>query len=102
MQRRISEETAASGVKAEPPKQAPSKTDRCPHAYIDKAFGEGREGLVFTAELTARNVTSRFINRFGSPAYFAHNDSVMVDQHRKNLIERIDESGFGGAADDNQ
>jgi len=64
------------------------------YTYLDLAFGNDREALVFTAELTSRAVTSRYINRFGSPAYYAHNDNVLVDRHRQSLFARIDEAGL--------
>ena len=68
------------------------------YRYVDDAFGTDREALAFTAELTARRATSRFINRFGSDSYFRHNDGVMVDRHRQELFERIDAAGIGGEA----
>ena len=63
-------------------------------AFIDRAFGPDREQLVFVTELTARRATAAFINRFGSDSYYAHNDELMVDQHRDDLLSELDELGL--------
>ncbi len=62
--------------------------------FIENAFGDEREMLVLTAELTARGATSKFINRFGSASYYAHNEGLMVDHHQQDLLARIDELGL--------
>ena len=59
-------------------------------SFIDQAFGADREQLVFVTELTARRATARFINRFGSDSYYAHNDELMVDARRDDLLSEID------------
>ena len=58
-------------------------------AFVDKAFNSGREALVFVTELTARPQTSLFISRFGNDSYYAHNEGLKVEEHRKNLIDRV-------------
>ncbi len=60
-------------------------------AFVEQAFGNGREMLVFVSEITARKPSSQFISTFGSPSYYAHNEHLMVDDHRKSLLARIDE-----------
>lgn len=59
--------------------------------FFEDAFEGDREMLVFTAELTARNATAQFINRFGSDSYYAHNDGLMHDKHQQDLLNRIDQ-----------
>lgn len=59
-------------------------------SFIDQAFGADREQLVFVTELTARRATARFINRFGSDSYYAHNDELMVDARCDDLLSEID------------
>lgn len=59
-------------------------------AFIDTAFGADREQLVFVTELTARPITAGFVNRFGSESYYAHNDELMVDKHRDDLLAEIE------------
>lgn len=67
-------------------------------AFVEDAFDSGREMLVFVTELTARRTTSQFINRFGSDAYYRHNNDIMVDDRRRNLVSRIGELGLEGAS----
>ena len=63
--------------------------------FLDAAFGaDEREMLVFVAELTARRATSQFISRCGSESYYAHNEGLMVDRSKQDLIERIDGIGL--------
>ncbi len=64
--------------------------------FVEDAFGDDREMLVFVTELTAARASSQFINRFGNETYFAHNEGLMVDRKRKALFERIDEMDLGG------
>ncbi len=68
--------------------------------FLERAFGNEREMLVFTAELTARGSTARFINRFGSESYFAHNEGLMIDSHQQDLLARIDELGLSKGQQD--
>ncbi len=63
--------------------------------FVEDAFGDDREMLVFVTELTAARASSQFINRFGNETYFAHNEGLMVDRKRKALFERIDEMDLG-------
>lgn len=63
-------------------------------AFIDRAFGNDREQLVFVTEATARPAIARFISRFGSDSYYAHNADLMVDQRRDDLLSEIEELGL--------
>ena len=60
-------------------------------AFVESTFGDGRELLVFTTELTARKACARFIARFGSEAYDEHSKRLMVDERRTDLMAQIDE-----------
>ncbi|MDO5117335.1 MAG: methyltransferase domain-containing protein, partial [Eggerthellaceae bacterium] len=60
-------------------------------AFIDEAFNQKRELLVFVTELTARTTTMKFLNRFGSDSYFAHNQDLLVEDNRQKIAERISE-----------
>jgi vacuolar-type H+-ATPase subunit I/STV1 len=60
-------------------------------SFIETVFGNDREMLVFVTELTARSESSQFISQFGSETYYAHNQDLMVEQTRDDLIEEIDE-----------
>ena len=59
------------------------------YAFIETAFGDDKELLVFTTELTARREASQFISRFGSDSYYAHNDALLVDRKRDDLMRAI-------------
>lgn len=57
--------------------------------FIEEAWGNGREMLVTMAELTTRQTTTQFIAHYGNEAYYAHNDELQVDEHRRSLSERV-------------
>lgn len=57
--------------------------------FIEEAWGNGREMLVMVAELTTRQTTTQFIAHYGNEAYYAHNDELQVDEHRRSLSERV-------------
>lgn len=82
----------------EPLGQAASEQLERAFAFVEEAFDSGREMLVFVTELTARRTTSQFINRFGSDAYYRHNNDIMVDDRRRNLVSRIGELDLEGGA----
>ncbi len=60
-------------------------------AFVEGCFGNGREMLVFLAELSTRTTTMRFISHFGSDAYYSHSDELKVDEARDNLATRVRE-----------
>lgn len=57
--------------------------------FIEEAWGNGREMLVAIAELTTRQATTQFIAHYGNEEYYAHNDELQVDEHRRSLSERV-------------
>ncbi len=59
--------------------------------FVEECFGDGREMLVFLAELSTRTTTMKFISRFGSDAYYARNDELKVDEARESLATRVRE-----------
>ncbi len=59
-------------------------------AFLEEAFGEDKEMLLFVTELTARKTHSRFIGRFGCESYYRHNEELMLDQRKDDLNARID------------
>ena len=60
------------------------------YAFLEAAFGEGRETLLFTTELTARRPTTLFISRYGCDAFVRHNQQLQTEEHRGDLLDRID------------
>jgi ubiquinone/menaquinone biosynthesis C-methylase UbiE len=69
-------------------KDAGSKMDNA-FEFIEKVWKNAREMLVFVAELTTRQTTTQFIAHYGNESYYAHNDELQVDAHRRNLSERV-------------
>ena len=59
--------------------------------FVEECFGDGREMLVFLAELSTRTTTMKFISRFGCDAYYARNDELKVDEARESLATRVRE-----------
>ncbi len=69
--------------------------------FLERAFGNGREMVVFVAELSTRLATTQFIAHFGSDSYYRHNDELQVDDTRRSLSERVRELGaLDDGADD--
>jgi hypothetical protein len=58
-------------------------------AFMERAFGEGQEILVFVTELTANRDAARFIAEHGCDGYFAHNRSLDLRSRRHNIAERM-------------
>ena len=59
-------------------------------AFLEEAFGDGREIAVFAAELTGHGGTSKFIGTFGSDSYYAHNASVQIQTNRNRLLNLVE------------
>ena len=59
--------------------------------FIDSAFSDGQEMLIFVTELTADIYTSKFISRFGCKEYYEHNKELLFYERQKELLEEITE-----------
>ena len=59
-------------------------------SFLESAFGEGRETLLFTTELAARKSTALFAARYGCNGFFRHNQNLQVHEQHDDLVERID------------
>ncbi|WP_165054168.1 MULTISPECIES: ATP-binding protein [unclassified Adlercreutzia] len=57
--------------------------------FVEECFGNGREMIMFLAELSTRNITTQFISYFGSDAYYARSGELKVDEARENLRTRV-------------
>lgn len=62
--------------------------------FVEAAFGDQQELLVFTTELTSRTVTARYLAQYGSPSYFAHNEDMILSERQRDLRHRIEELGL--------
>ena len=89
---------AADVARLAPKVEAATKALDNAFAFIDEVFSGQRERLVFVADVTARRVLVRFVDRFGSESYFAHNEELMVDPQRERLIDRINSLALSDAA----
>ena len=68
------------------------------YAFLEDAFGSGRETLLFTTELAARTSCALFIARYGCEGFSRHNQDLQTSALRAELLERIREAEQG--ADD--
>ena len=59
-------------------------------AFLDAAIPDSQELVLFATELTANWFTSWFIQNFGCDAYFAHNQKLLFDDTRAQLLQDID------------
>lgn len=60
-------------------------------SFMEKAFSQGNELLVFVTELTTNTYCSKFISKFGCDSYYKYNKSLLI--HERNLeIDRIIDS----------
>ncbi|MCI9129863.1 MAG: AAA family ATPase [Eggerthellaceae bacterium] len=63
-------------------------------AFLEEAFGDEQEMLIFVTDLTGRNATARFIAQFGSDEYHAHNQKMILSDTQRKLrayVEDLDE-----------
>lgn len=60
--------------------------------FVEECFGN-REMLVFVAELTTRQVTTRFVSHYGNQKYYQHNEGLKVDATITGLAERVKDLG---------
>lgn len=61
--------------------------------FLEKAFGEGQEMLIFVTELTANTESSQFISRHGCDEYFKHNKELLFFEREKELEAELEELG---------
>ena len=57
--------------------------------FLEEAFGEGQEMLIFVTDLTANETCARFISNFGCDKYFEHNKELMFYERQKEIIEEL-------------
>ena len=57
--------------------------------YLEEAFGQGQEMVIFVTEITAGKATSWFVENFGCDAYFRHNKELLFDDTRRRIAEEV-------------
>ena len=75
---------------------APSVQDieaRLEHAFsfVEQAFGDKQEMLVFVTELTSRTESARYIAQYGSQAYYQHNENMILSDRQRELRRRVED-----------
>lgn len=58
--------------------------------FLETAFGDGQEMLIFVTELTINRYTASFISRYGSTEYFKHNKDLLLYERHKDIIREIE------------
>ncbi len=57
--------------------------------YLEEAFGQGQELVIFVTEITAGKATSWFVENFGCDAYYRHNRELLFDDTRRRIAEEV-------------
>ena len=57
--------------------------------FAEQVWGEGQELLIMITELTISYHAARFISHYGSPAYYRHNESLLLYQRHSEIIRQI-------------
>jgi hypothetical protein len=60
-------------------------------SFLEKAFGEGEEILMFVTELTADYHCAKFIGHYGCDKYYEHNESLRFYERQKSVSRQIDD-----------
>lgn len=63
--------------------------------FVEEVFSEGQEVLILVTELTMNYFAAKFISRFGSKEYFAHNKELLFYERQKELILEIEKLEMG-------
>lgn len=58
--------------------------------FLQQAFEKGSEILMFVTELTASNITARFIGSYGSKSYYKYNKELLFYERSKEILNEID------------
>lgn len=59
--------------------------------FIEKAFGDNQEMVVFTTELTSRASSARYLAQYGSKSYFSHNADMILSERQRELRRRVED-----------
>ena len=57
--------------------------------YLEEAFGQGQEMVIFVTEITAGKAASWFVENFGCDAYYRHNKELLFDDTRRRIAEEM-------------
>lgn len=59
--------------------------------FVEAAFGDAQEMLVFVTELTSRADSARYIAQHGSESYYRHNENMILSTRQRELRRRVEE-----------
>jgi DNA polymerase III delta prime subunit len=59
--------------------------------FIEEAYGESQEIVIFITELTMNYFSSKFIGEYGSDEYYKYNKEIMFKDKRVHIINEINE-----------
>ena len=58
--------------------------------FCDGVFGESQEMIILATELTINHYASRFISRYGSEEYFAHNQDLLFYERQLEIVTELE------------
>lgn len=59
-------------------------------SFCEEVFPDGQEVLILVTELTINTYAARFIGRYGSKEYFAHNKELLFYEREKEIIQEVE------------
>ena len=59
------------------------------YSFLEEAFGDSQEVVMFTTMLTSNADTSLFIENFGCEPYYRHNKELLFDDTRSRITKEI-------------
>lgn len=59
--------------------------------FLEKAFGNGQEMLIFVTGLTINKDVARFIGKYGCEKYYEYNKRLLIYERQNEIISKIDE-----------
>lgn len=60
--------------------------------FMEEAFGESQEIVIFITELTMNYYSSKFISEYGSDEYYKYNKEIMFKDKRSQILNEINEA----------
>ena len=60
------------------------------YKFCDSVFGDSQEMIILETELTINSFASRFISRYGSEEYFAHNQDLLFYERQLEIANELD------------
>lgn len=68
-----------------------SQALECAFDFVEKAFGEDQELVVFITELSLSYYAIRFISDNGCPRYYRYNRTLLSGEQQREILKQIDE-----------